>query len=201
MAKATNTDAIETASGQDWQSWVAYLKRKNGETLSHAALAAAAKERLHELNVESPDWWAQGIAVAFEQAIGRRKPGQRADGTHELSVSKTFGRDLDHTLEVWSAIAAEAAPYRGVTTATEPQTSSTEKWRYWRATLEDGTKVQATIGLRENGKSFAAFTHAGFDDDGEIDEWKAYWRYLLAAAAARAKADGQANGESERASS
>lgn len=186
MVKATNTDAIEKASGQDWATWRAQLDALGGATLSHADLANAAATRLSELGVESADWWAQGIAVAYEQAIGRRAPGQRADGTHEVSVSKTFGRDLDHTLEAWSAVMAEADEHRGKTLS-EPQVSSTEKWRYWRAEFDDGTKLLATIGWRSNGKPYAAVTHSAFASGDGLPEWKTHWRDLLSAAAARAE--------------
>ncbi|GGA61942.1 hypothetical protein GCM10011490_10370 [Pseudoclavibacter endophyticus] len=188
MAKATNTEAIERASGMSWSAWAELLESKGGERLSHAELAKVAGVRWRELGVDSPDWWAQGVAVAYEQAIGRRRPGQRSDGRHEVSVSKTFGRDLDHTLETWAAVAGGAAPFRGVSTDEAPTTSASEKWRYWRATLVDGTKVQATIGLRGTGKPYAAVTHAGFESGDETDEWKTYWRGLLADAASNAGA-------------
>lgn len=192
MVKATNTDAIEQASGQDWPTWTAHLDALGGEDLDHAALAAAAATRLRELGTSSPDWWAQGIAVAYEQAIGRRAPGQRADGTHEVSVSKTFGRDLDHALEAWGAAMAQTGDgsasgdggeHRGVALG-EAQVTTSEKWRYWRAEFADGTKLLATIGLRANGKPYAAVTHSAFADGDGLPEWKAYWRERLADAAA-----------------
>ena len=35
-------------------------------------------------------WWAQGITVGYEQAHGRRLPGQQADGTFSVTVTKTI---------------------------------------------------------------------------------------------------------------
>lgn len=186
MAKAANTAAIERASGMRWAEWSALLTERGGDALSHPELAAVAHERLAELGVDSAGWWAQGVAVAFEQEIGRRKPGQRGDGSHEFSVSKTFGRDLDHALETWAGVAASAAPFRGVSPAAEPTTSASEKWRYWRATLDDGTKLEATIGARANGAAYLALAHTGFADDVELADWKAYWKGLLAEAASTA---------------
>lgn len=188
MVKATSTTAIERASGLGWSSWTRHLDSLGGASLSHAQLAAAAKQRLTELGVERSDWWAQGIAVAYEQAIGRRAPGQRADGSHEMSVSKTFGRDLDHTLETWIATVADAADHRGLASGAATVTSS-EKWRYWRTVFTDGTKLVVTIGLRANGKPYAAVTHSGFDGGDRIEAWATYWRERLADAAVRARTE------------
>lgn len=187
MARAANTAAIEKSTGMSWSEWSSLLTGLGGAALDHGELAAAANVRLTELGVENAAWWAQGVAVAFEQEIGRRRPGQRADGTFEFAVSKTFGRDLDEALAAWAAVARDAAPFRGVGLADEPTTSSTDAWRYWRASLDDGTRLEATIGRRSNGAAYTALAHAGFDDEADLDAWKAYWKTLLAEAASRVR--------------
>lgn len=190
MVQKADTAALERVSGMSWAQWCDTFAQEGGEALSHRDLARIAQEHLEAAGVDNPGWWAQGAAVAYEQHVGRRQPGQRADGTHEVSVSKTFGRDLDHALAVWSEVAGESAPFRGAAIAGEPSTSATEKWRYWRATLDDGTNVVMTIGSRPNGAAYGTVAVRGLPDADAAQQWRECWRGVLDAAAARAQAAG-----------
>ncbi|OLT47888.1 hypothetical protein [Cellulosimicrobium sp. CUA-896] len=47
-------------------------------------------------------WWAQSLTVAYEQERGMRAPGQRSDGTYEVSPSRSVAGTLP---EVYALVA------------------------------------------------------------------------------------------------
>jgi len=82
--------AIRGSTGRDWSEWFATLDAWEGHQRDHRDIAAWLGR---EHGVDS--WWAQGITVAYEQARGKRAPGQRADGTFAASASKTVAVSVE----------------------------------------------------------------------------------------------------------
>lgn len=148
-----------------------------GESLSHRELAAVAAELF--TGVDNPDWWAQGAAIAYEQQIGRRLPGQRADGSFAVTVSKTLPGDPDGALAVFEALMAGRSALGAVPFAEAPATSRTEKWRYWRVPLADGTRGAVTIGTRRPGASGVAVEVSRLTDPEAVEAWREHVRSLL----------------------
>jgi hypothetical protein len=70
--------------------------------------------------------------------------------------------------------------------AGEPAVSRTEKWRYWRVSLADGTRVTVTIGEKPGGAATAggpaatlAVTSGRLETREAAARWKAFWRAYL----------------------
>ncbi|WP_349827209.1 hypothetical protein [Brevibacterium litoralis] len=186
--KAYDPSALEKASGLRWTEIVAGLDAAGGAALDHAALARVAEDLLTG-RVDTVGWWAQGAAVGYEQEIGRRRPGQRSDGAWSASASKTFPGDRDTALaaveQVFGGQERSRGALFGVPFAGEARTSSTEKWRYWRVDLADGSKVSVTIGAKAPGKDGAEKSSigvevAGLPDEGSVATRKAELKELLA---------------------
>ena len=196
-----STAAIESATGLPWSQISAALDAAGGADTDHAGLAAAAYT-LFRGKVDNAGWWAQSAAVAYEQQIGRRLPGQVSDGTFQVSVSKTLPGDPAQVLAAVETLMAGRTGLGGVDFAEEPTTSGTEKWQYWRAKLADGTRVTATIGAKaptrdrkqaegaagESGReavrsadvrSTAAFQISRLGSAGAVEEWRAWFKDLL----------------------
>ena len=196
-----STAAIESATGLPWSQISAALDAAGGADTDHAGLAAAA-HTLFRGKVDNAGWWAQTAAVAYEQQIGRRLPGQVSDGTFQVSVSKTLPGDPAQVLAAVETLMAGRTGLGGVDFAEEPTTSGTEKWQYWRAKLADGTRVTATIGAKaptrdrkqaegaagESGReavrsadvrSTAAFQISRLGSAGAVEEWRAWFKDLL----------------------
>ena len=74
-------------------AWVA-VHGVGARDLTHHEIATNVLELL-DGTIDNPAWWAQSIAVTYEQAIGRRIPGQRPDGTFQMSVSKATSLDME----------------------------------------------------------------------------------------------------------
>jgi hypothetical protein len=124
------------------------------------------------------------VTVGYEQAIGRRETGQNCYGEFTANVTKTLAGDLDSALTAWQSRIAGVTEFRKVPLAAEPRVSSTDKWRYWRASLADGSQVNVNIGVKAPGKVGLAVEHSKLADDETASAWKAYWKEFLGGVAA-----------------
>lgn len=176
MVKPANLGSIEKATGIVWNEWVETLDELNGRELGHAEIARLAHDQL-DGKIDSPGWWSQGVAVAYEQHIGRRAPGQRADGTYEVSVTKTMVMSRDdaftrvrQTLDRLEEI--------GGTKLSDVRTSTTPVRHYWKASVSDGSKIIIGVEQRDDKSLVAVQVQRLADVDHQIAS-KEYWRAFL----------------------
>lgn len=90
---SVGSEALERATGRSRIAWNDVLAEAGAHEWDHTTIAAWLVDE-YAVN----GWWAQGITVGFEQHIGRRQPGQRADGSFEASVSRTLETSRDSAL-------------------------------------------------------------------------------------------------------
>lgn len=88
--EALGDDAVTAATGQPRAAWFALLDAQDAAAWSHRDIATWLVERQ---GVDG--WWAQSLTVAYEQERGLRAPGQRADGTYEVSPSRSVSGTFD----------------------------------------------------------------------------------------------------------
>lgn len=124
-------------------------------------------------------WWAQGITVAYEQHIGRRVPGQTSTGAFEMSATRTMAGTMDDALETWIRLMAGRAAIDGVALDGMAESSVTEKWRYWRCRLDDGSRVVVTIGPKGPGKALLDVQHTKLSSSEDIERWRKVWKAEL----------------------
>lgn len=178
MTKPSNTKALETGSGISWSEWVAYLDSIQARELDHTALAIKTLEKIVETGKsKSPEWWAQGVAVAYEQHIGRRKPGQTCDGSFSVTVSKTIDGNMDFAIDKWVKRVEGISEFNGVKINKTPSVTQTEKWRYWRCGLEDGSALSVNIQNKPNGlKSSLTINHDKLNQAEDVEKWRGFWK-------------------------
>lgn len=180
--KPTNTSAIEKATNRAWADWVSLLNDAGADEMPHAEIAVLAQSKL-SADLGNPGWWAQSVAIAYEQQLGRRVPGQKSDGTFAASVSKTFaGSRQDSLVALAGAVlrADDDGGLDGVRLAGEPRTSETEKWSYWRGDFADGSRASISISDAVGGKAKISVEHGKLPSPEEGARWKAAWKGLLA---------------------
>lgn len=177
---AERQKAIETGSGIAWQKWIEILEPHRDKT--HGAIALVAFNVIKERGVStSPEWWAQGVTVAFEQYIGRRKVGQMSDGTFSVTVSKTVVGGMDEVLDAWAALVGDVRQYSGMKVVGEPRISKTDKWRYWRCNLEDGSTLSVNIQEKPGGeKSIISVNQDKLPSEDKLEDIRGYWRGFIA---------------------
>ncbi|MET1018559.1 MAG: hypothetical protein ABWX62_01100 [Microterricola sp.] len=95
-------DALLAATGKTWAEWFAILDAEGAQGWKHSVTA-----RWLDANFPIGGWWAQGVTVGYEQARGIRNPGQRQDGSYEVSASKTLPLEQQETLDAVIAAVAE----------------------------------------------------------------------------------------------
>ncbi|MEB4613630.1 hypothetical protein [Leucobacter sp. M11] len=176
MTRASNIPALERATNRGWDAWVAELTARNAAALTHTEIAALARERM-PAGLQNPDWWAQGVAIAYAQHIGRRQPGQSAAGDFRAGATKTIRAAPDAAVAAWLARFGGVAELDGVPAAKE-RLSQTEKRRVWRIDLADGGRVSVEFtGTPE--RTGVAVQHGGLGSPEDIARWKPVWKAAL----------------------
>lgn len=179
MTRGERTDAIERATKRSWSDWVAFFDAKGAREMTHAEIAKLA---LPEMPADLPNegWWAQGTAIAYEQHVGLRVPGQSSAGTFRVGASRTVDLDRDAAIEAWANAHGARAEHLGHA-AGEPRTSRTEKRSFWRFGLDGAGKVEvAATPARAAGRATVTVGHEGLADGDRLEEWRAHWKSLLA---------------------
>lgn len=166
-------EAVKAATGKGWPEWRQWINAKGGEKLSHAEIA-----RMLSAN-GVPDWWSQMVTVGYERLTGKRAMGQRCDGAFSASASRTVDGDMDDALARWLAVVDGMTEFGEAFAETEPRQSRSEKWRYWRIDLEDGSKVSVTICDKTGGKAIVGVSHEKLADADAAERAKAFWKTLL----------------------
>lgn len=173
--RAISTEAIEQGTARSWQEWSAFLDAIGAEKLSHQEIA----EHIAATG-DASDWWAQSIAVAYEQKIGRRAPGQRKDGTWTANASRTIPGTMDEALVAWTALTGNRKEFDGVAVERGPETSVSEDFRYWRCGLADGSRVAMSFHEKDGGRATIGLGHERLASAEAAERWRAYWKGLLA---------------------
>jgi hypothetical protein len=163
-------DAIQQATGRDRAGWRALLDAEGAGRMDHKAIVRLLGD--HGLD----RWWAQMVTVEYERMTGRRAVGQRCDGAFSASASRTLAGDMDAVLARWEAAMAGRAMFDGTVADAPPRVTTTEKWRYWRVGLEDGTQIVAMISAKGADKVILTINHDKLADAQAVTRWKAYWQ-------------------------
>lgn len=170
-SQTISTDAIAKATGISWPDWLGWLNSIQAEQLSHKEIA----EKIHQRG-DTSGWWAQTVTVAYEQHIGRRVPGQDCDGHFQVAVSKTLPGTLDDALARWVKHLAGVDTLSDIPISRGPDTSETEKWRYWRCGLADGSRVTVHIRQKTPDKAALGIQHEKLESPEQVEHWREFWK-------------------------
>ncbi len=172
--KPANIRAIEEATGASWPEWCAFLDGQGAAQLDHIAIVKKAR-----IFREISGWWAQGVAVAYEQHIGRRKPGQRSDGLFNVSISKTIKSLPEPAYASWCSFSASLSEIDGQLLAAEPTTSSTPKRYYWRCKFDGGGRAVVSFESKGTERVLIAVEHQKVALETQTAKKKRAWAALL----------------------
>ncbi len=168
-----NIASIEKATQKPWEQWVKELDDSGSSELSHTEIARKLYAELGG-KVENHGWWAQGITVAYEQHIGKRVPGQLADGLFELAISKTIAKPRDVVFLQVTEWLEQQVEFNGCAQL-KARSSTTPKRSNWRCDFSDKSKFAATV-EGDNKKSKLVLSHTAVPSKTEADNWKVYWK-------------------------
>ena len=175
VAAAGMSDAAMTAAtGKPGAQWFELLDAAGAAEWTHPQIA----RWLHD-EQGVPGWWSQAVTVGFEQARGRRLPGQRADGTFEVSASKTFPLEPESALD--AVIGAVSASLGRPASESRTARYLTARWK-----LPANGSLLATANPANAGRTSVSLTHQRLADAAAVAPAKAAMQLWLAAASSGA---------------
>jgi hypothetical protein len=190
---AVSDDRVAAATGRDRDAWFGLLDDAGATGWPHKDIAAWLVE---EQGVDG--WWAQSITVAYEQERGMRQPGQRGDGSFEVSPSKTLPCSLQTAYELVSeadsrarwldgALAAVGAGKSSEVLGATPTSSVRLAWPAGALGAPEDRPGRVVVGLYQarnddgtpKGKVRVAVQHGGLETPELAEQLKAFWRARL----------------------
>ncbi|WP_250038287.1 hypothetical protein [Paractinoplanes maris] len=188
MTANSRIKPVERATKRSWDEWLAFMDGIGARDLDHKQIALKVYYELEGAGVEPLGWWTQAVTVAYEQFIGRRIPGQRPDGTFQMSVSKATKLGMRELMDAWTLFAREDA-FVSALIVGDPKVSGTDRRITWRAKVADGSSVVVTSEPKPHGTASIVATQIGLPGPAENDEARANWtaavqRFLVRGASA-----------------
>lgn len=177
MTTNSRIQAVERATKRSWDEWLAYMARIDAKSLSHHEIATHLLQEL-EGQTDNNGWWAQATTNAYEQYIGRRVPGQRPDGTFQMSVSKSTPLGMQALMDQWVAFAEGDDAVRSLA-AGEVRVSGTDKRITWRTKAHDGSDIRVTSEPKKDGTASIIAVQMGLETLERNEAAKATWAAIL----------------------
>ena len=182
MATNSRIEAIERATDRSWDDWLAWMATIGAERLSHHEIASAVITEL-DGKVDNLGWWAQATAVAYEQYVGRRVPGQRPDGSFQTSVSRSTSLGMEALIQAWTDFAAADQDVLDRITG-DVRVSGTANRITWRAKGRDGTALMVISEPKKDGTASLVVQILGTATLDDNVEAKKNWTAITARFAA-----------------
>jgi hypothetical protein len=178
--KTIGIAAIEKATVRGFEEWCRDLDDAGARRMRHKEIVALVQSL-----APVSGWWAQAVAVAYEQATGKRAPGQAEDGHFTASAARMLAGGPEAVFAAWMEIVANRGELGGRRMARPASISRTAKRLYWRCRFEDGSRLTLAIEPRPGGRAQASFEHARLATAAELKLARAEGRALLDALARR----------------
>ena len=164
----SSDESVLENTGRTWEEWFKSLDESGAKNRKHPEIVRWISD---EHGVDG--WWAQQVTVAYEQDRGMRAPGQRADGTYNVTASKTVEVQVERLFKAFQDKRLRGRWLGdfelGIRTA-RPGKSMTAAW-------EDGsTRLTVSFYAKGDTKSQVALAHERIPDPRRADELKAFWR-------------------------
>ena len=173
MFRSDRGDAEAAAlarTGRPRREWFALLDEWGAAERPHPEIA---RWLIDEHGVDG--WWAQELTVSYEMAIGRRKPGQRADG-FSITGSKTVGVPVER---LYAAFLDETMRSRWLPAGSLRVRTATPH-RTARFDWQDGaTRIAVGFTAKGETRSSVALDHERLPDAEAAATMKAFWRERL----------------------
>jgi hypothetical protein len=173
MSELISDNTIEKATGTPWKTWIDRLNTMGACDLPHKAIAA---KLVNDYQVAG--WWAQALTVRYEQLIGRRQQGQSNNGDFSISVTKTIPGTVIEAFDWWLKKVQTQTAFNGIAIISS-STTETEKWRYYRAALQDGSRVVVGVYAKTPHKAGLGLQHGKVSTAQSPENWRAYWKSFL----------------------
>lgn len=161
--------ALVQRTGHDWAHWYRLLDEWGAANRKHPEIARWLRD------AQGVDgWWSQELTVRYEMAIGRRVPGQRADG-FEVSISKTMRVPVERLREAVTEESERARWLVGDTLHSRRTASATTARFDWT----DGSRVVVAYTPKGEDRSLLSVAVQKLPDEAAMERARERWRSHL----------------------
>lgn len=185
ITEKLSDETLREATGKDWPQWFAVLDAWGAATRGHTEIARHLREE-HAVD----GWYAQSVAVGYEQERGLREVGQSSTGDWRTSGSKTIAASAARVIESFTddGVRGRWLPDADFTLRTHRPAKSLT------ADLKDATGAvsRLSVGVTVKGpaKTLVGVRHEKLADAAEVAAYKAFWRERLAELKTLLESDG-----------
>ena len=164
---------VRRGTGRERAEWFVLLDDWRGAPRPYGEIAAWLRDQ-HGLSA----WWAQKLAVEYQQARGTRPPGIRPDGTFEVTGSKAIAAPRARVYAAIADPASRAAWLPGVALRERAAKPDVQV----RFDVGDaGARVTLSLEATTQDRTSVAIQHSGLADETSAEAAKAAWRNRLMA--------------------
>lgn len=185
ITEKLSDETLREATGKGWPQWFAVLDAWGAATRGHTEIARHLREE-HAVD----GWYAQSVAVGYEQERGLREVGQSSTGDWRTSGSKTIAASAARVIESFTddGVRGRWLPDADFTLRTHRPAKSLT------ADLKDATGATSrlSVGVTVKGpaKTLVGVRHEKLADAAEVAAYKAFWRERLAELKTLLESDG-----------
>ncbi len=164
-------ETIAERTGKRWEEWLAILDDKAAIELPHSAIA----RWLH--NAHGLDgWWAQTVAVGYEQARGLREQHEKLSG-FEISKSRTLAATPE---ACFTAFSNGKQRKRWLTGAAALEVRTAQKPTSIRFSWGDrGSWFEARFYSKREGRTVVTIQHGRLSSSAEARHMQSWWGEAL----------------------
>ena len=170
-----SNETVKAKTGRTWPEWTRVLDAVDAAAWPHRRIAEYVNTG-HAV----PQWWAQTVTVGYERIRGLRQTGQRRDGSHEASKSRTIAVPIDVLYRAWSDTRKRKRWLADVAFTVRKATPEKSVRLGW----PDGSNAEIYFLAKSEAKSQIAVQHRGLTSKSDADAMKAFWTERLDALAA-----------------
>ena len=162
--------ALKAKTGKNWQTWFALLDKANAKKMNHTEIATYLYDKQKQ-----DGWWAQMVAVTYEQVRGLRQKYEKPGG-YEVSVSKVIPVPLSSLYKSWmdEKVRNQWLKEKGmVVSKATPHKSIRAAWN------DNKTRLDINFYDKGSSKSQVVVQHARLANITEAEKMKKYWKEKL----------------------
>ena len=163
-----STTAVATATGHGWNYWLKALDKAGASTLPHGEIAKLLSKTL---GIKHP-WWVQMVAVAYEQARGKRQPRERKKG-FAATVSRTVSVPITALYAAWE----EGCRGDWLPDAIEVRRATRNK--SMKITWPDGSGIDVSFYDKGGNKAVVAVEQTQLPDPSAVEVARNLWGSAL----------------------
>lgn len=175
ITEKLSDDVLREVTGKDWPQWFAVLDAWGATSRNHTEIARHVRE---DHGVDG--WYAQSVAVGYEQERGLREVGQSSTGEWRTSGSKTIAASPAEVIEAFAdeAVRRRWLPDADLTLRTHrPAKSVTADFKDAEGTT---SRISVTLTVKAPEKTVVGVGHEKLRDAAEVAAYKVFWRERLA---------------------